>query len=217
MRERHRAGEGGPGWLEPSLSASRGIPFYGISRIVRRASPGAASLARVDPLLELALLVKAGHRELERRGNEAMRGLGLTAAQADALTVIRQAGPVSLKELGELLIAEAGHPSRLVDRLVAAGLVERRTAGADRRRVELTLTTRGRTLEQRAAEARADVLELARALVGDRDVTPALELFRDLIRHSAYAELIDRRRELLEREGQAREEPAPPASGSRSK
>ena len=100
----------------------------------------------MDPVLELALLVKAAQRELERRMNDAMRPLGLTAAQADALAVIGQAGPLSLEELGELLIAEAGHPSRLVDRLVEAGLVERRPATGDRRRIELTLTARGRRL-----------------------------------------------------------------------
>ena len=172
----------------------------------------------MDPLLELAVLVKAAQRELERRANEAMRPLGLTAAQADALTVIRQAGPLSLKELGELLIAEAGHPSRLVDRLVAAGLVERRTAGDDRRRVELSLTARGRSLEKRAVEARAGILELARQLIGDRDVEPVLELFRELIQYSAYAGLIARRRELLEREGQEVREAGPgksPASPSK--
>ena len=158
----------------------------------------------MDHLLELAILVKAAQRELERRGNEAMRPLGLTGAQADALSVIRQAGPLSLKELGELLIAEAGHPSRLVERLVAAGLVERRTAGDDRRRVELSLTDRGRGLERRAEAARREVLELARALIGERDVTPTLDLFRDLIQYSAYAELVARRRELLEREDQGR-------------
>src|SRR3989442_10407256 len=81
--------------------------------------------AVVDQILELALAVKALQRALERGANEAMRPLGLTGAQADALTVLRQAGPLSLGELGELLIAEAGHPSRLVDRLGEAGLVER--------------------------------------------------------------------------------------------
>src|SRR5687767_5658751 len=100
-------------------------------------------------------------RELERQMNDAMRPLGLTAAQADALVVIGQAEPLSLKELGELLIAEAGHPSRLVDRLVDAGLVVRRAAGADRRRVELSLTRRGHSLEKRIARAREEVLELA--------------------------------------------------------
>jgi DNA-binding MarR family transcriptional regulator len=153
----------------------------------------------VDPLLELALLVKAGQRELERRMNDAMRPLGLTAAQADALVVIGQAEPLSLKDLGELLIAEAGHPSRLVDRLVEAGLVERRAAGDDRRRVELSLTSRGRRLEKRILAAREEVLELGRELIGDRDLGPALDLMRDLVQYTPFAALILRRRELLER------------------
>src|SRR5918992_5991603 len=141
-------------------------------------------------------MVKAGQRDLERRMNEAMRPLGLTAAQADALVVIGQAGPLSLKDLGELLIAEAGHPSRLVDRLVEAGLVERRAAGDDRRRVELSLTRRGRTLERQVLEAREGVLGLGRQLIGDRDLTPAVELFRDLLQYTPYAGLIERRRQL---------------------
>src|SRR5918998_3877643 len=91
---------------------------------------------RVDPHFEFALLIKAIQRELERQTNEAMRPLGLTGAQADAISVLAQAGPLSLKDLGDLLIAEARHPSRLVDRLVEAGLVQRRAATADRRRVE---------------------------------------------------------------------------------
>ena len=152
----------------------------------------------MDPLLELAILVKAGQRELERRGNEVMQPLGLTAAQADALTVIASAGPLSLKDLGELLIAEAGHPSRLVDRLVEAGLVERRVPDEDRRRIEITVTPRGRELEREVAAARERLLELGRTLIGDRDLEPVLLLLRELIQYSAFAELIDRRRRLLE-------------------
>ena len=82
----------------------------------------------VNPLFEFALAVKAIQRELERQTNDVMRPLGLTGAQADALAVIGQAGPLSLQQLGDLLIAESGHPSRLVDRLVGAGLVNRGTA-----------------------------------------------------------------------------------------
>src|SRR3712207_9474824 len=102
-----------------------------------------------------------------------MRPLGLTGAQADALTVIRHAQPISLRELGELLIAEAGHPSRLVDRLVSQGLVERREAPEDRRRIVLSLTPDGRRLERRAERASQELLELGSALLGDRDVAPA--------------------------------------------
>jgi DNA-binding MarR family transcriptional regulator len=150
----------------------------------------------MDPLVELAIAIKAAQRELERRMNEAVRPLGLTAPQADALHVIGRAGPLSLKELGDLLIAESGHPSRLVDRLVDAGLVERRPADDDRRRVVLTLSAEGRRLERRVAAARADVLALARAIVGDRDVEPARRLLTELLAVTPYGELLERRRAL---------------------
>jgi DNA-binding MarR family transcriptional regulator len=93
--------------------------------------------------------------------NDALEPVGVTAAQADAITVIGQAEPLSLKSLGDLLIAEAGHPSRLVDRLVQAGWVERGDAADDRRRIVLTLTPEGRRLRKRIEAARQDVLGLA--------------------------------------------------------
>lgn len=154
----------------------------------------------MDPLFELGLLIKAGQRDFERRANDAMRPLGLTGAQADALTVIKQAGPLSLKELGELLIAEAGHPSRLVDRLVEAGLVSREPADDDRRRIVLELTSAGRRKERQVEQARAQVLELGRALIGDRDLEPLLETLRELAQFSPFGELVTRRRELYEGE-----------------
>lgn len=152
----------------------------------------------MDPLFEFALSVKAIQRELERQTNEAMRPLGLTGPQADALVVIAQAGPLALKDLGDLLIAEAGHPSRLVDRLVDAGLVARRGA-SDRRRVELSLTARGRRLEKRVLERREALLALARELLGDRNLEPVVEVLRDLIQYTQFADLVARRRELQER------------------
>ncbi len=152
----------------------------------------------MDPVVELVLLVKAVHRDIERRINEAMQPMGLTSAQADAIQVIAQKQPLSLKELGGLLIAEAGHPSRLVDHLVEAGLVERRVAAGDRRRVELSLTAAGRRLHKRVLLARQRVTALGHQLIGTRDITPALEVLREIGRQSAYAELIARRHDLAE-------------------
>ena len=157
----------------------------------------------MDAMLELAMSAKAVQRDLERRLNDALRPIGLTAAQAEAIVVIGQAQPLSLKELGELLIAEAGHPSRLVDRLVEAGLVERRSAPDDRRRVVLSLTPRGRALEQRVNVERIHVLQLGRELVGDRDLEPALEILRLMLADGPFAQLIARRAELLQRTGVA--------------
>ena len=150
----------------------------------------------MDPLYELALAVKAIDRELQRRINDAMASLGVTAAQADALVVIGQSGRISLKELGDLLIAEGGHPSRLVDRLVEAGLVERRAAEEDRRRVELSLTPAGRRVVKRIADSREQLTELGRQLIPQRDLNAALKALRRMLEYTPHAELVARRKSL---------------------
>lgn len=152
----------------------------------------------MDPLFELALSVKAGHRALERVVNEALAPLGVTGLQADALVVIGQAGEVSLKELGDLLVAEAGHPSRLVDRLVALGHVERRPADEDRRRVVLSLSPSGQALADKVEVARGEVLASVEPVVPKADVAAALRLFRALLPLTHYGELVERRRALAD-------------------
>jgi DNA-binding MarR family transcriptional regulator len=150
----------------------------------------------VDPLYELALSVKAGHRELDRRIGDLMRSLGVTAPQADALYVIGKAQPLSLKELGELLIAEAGHPSRLVDRLVDAGWVKRSQSDHDRRRLVLTLTPEGKRLLKKIQSKREEFFEFARPLMSEVDVDATLHLFRELLQYSEYRDLIEKRKAL---------------------
>src|SRR4029453_2618106 len=103
----------------------------------------------------LALLVKAAYRAGMREVNAALADLRLTAAQAEALAVLAQAAPLSLNQLGGLLIAEGGHPSRLVDRLVSPGWVARQEAIEDRGRVTLRLTPAGARLPGQPQNAQA--------------------------------------------------------------
>ena len=150
----------------------------------------------IDPIYEMALNIKAANRELEHRTADLMRPLGITAQQADAIYVIGKAEPLSLKDLGGLLIAEGGHPSRLVDRLVDAGWVARAPAPDDGRRVVLTLTRAGRELHEDIQANRESLLAFARSLMDDVDPDATLHFFRVLLQHSDYHDLIARRRAL---------------------
>ena len=91
---------------------------------------------------------------LESRINTALgsrlRALGLTAPQCDVLTTLTEREGVSQQELAERLYVTKGNISGLIDRLVAGGLVERRTIAGDRRSHAIYLTAGGR---QRANEA----------------------------------------------------------------
>jgi hypothetical protein len=75
---------------------------------------------------ELRYLVLAIQREGNRLLAAELRPLGITPSQAEVLRVLRDHGPLTLNALGDLLVCETGNsPSRLVDRLVAQGLVKR--------------------------------------------------------------------------------------------
>jgi DNA-binding MarR family transcriptional regulator len=141
----------------------------------------------------LALLVKAAYRAGMREMNAVLADLGLTAAQAEALAVLAQAGPLSLNQLGGLLIAEGGHPSRLVDRLVQAGWVTRQEAADDRRRVTLRLTAAGARLHAQAVQRTAPVFaRLAEQLQG-QDVAAACAALAASLQGTDLAEVVSRR------------------------
>ena len=102
---------------------------------------------------ELRYLILAAQREGSRLYAERVRPLGLTPSQAEVLSVLYEAQPLSLIEVGARLVCETGSPSRLVNGLVQAGLVERVISATDQRKVSLSLTARG-------AEIYAQVIEV---------------------------------------------------------
>jgi MarR family transcriptional regulator, organic hydroperoxide resistance regulator len=150
----------------------------------------------VDPIGELGLLLRTVSRDLDRRVNEVFRPLGLTVGQAEALDQIGRHGPLSLGELGTLILAEGGHPSRLVDRLVTSGLAERRSADDDRRRLEISLTPRGKRLAKAADVRMATFREWFREQTNDHDLAPAIALLWDYLDDSPLSETVRRRLEL---------------------
>jgi DNA-binding MarR family transcriptional regulator len=70
----------------------------------------------------------------------------LSASQLQALIVVEEDEGRTLGALAERLGVMLSSASRLCDRLVAAGMLDREVAPSDRREVRLTLTTAGRDL-----------------------------------------------------------------------
>ncbi len=103
----------------------------------------------MTPAGELRLLVLAAQREGNRLLAEQLRPLGLTPSQSEVIRVLYESQPLSLIELGELLVCETGSPSRLVDGLVKAGIIERLPSSTDQRKVVLSLTEQGNLLNKK--------------------------------------------------------------------
>jgi DNA-binding MarR family transcriptional regulator len=148
----------------------------------------------MNPVEELRYLILGAQREGNRIFAEALRPHGLTPSQAEALHVIAERGPLALLELGRLLVCESGSPSRLVDGLVRAGLVERVDDPVDRRRVTLTLTARGRAAARHAADAEARLHELLGALIPARQLDATVDVLRTLVAGRPAGDALDLRR-----------------------
>jgi MarR family transcriptional regulator, organic hydroperoxide resistance regulator len=149
----------------------------------------------MDPVEELRYLVLAAQRDGNRALGALLRPLGLTPAQAEVLGVLAQsARPLTVGQVGELLVCEPGSPSRLISSLVAAGLVDRRAHPYDARATALELTRRGR----RAAEHIREVDErfhagLRTRLASRRETEAALRVLRRLSGDGASSTALQRR------------------------
>jgi DNA-binding MarR family transcriptional regulator len=85
----------------------------------------------------------------------------VSASQLRALISISRAGTTNLTQLAESLGAMLSSASRLCERLVAAGLIERRPAAANRHELALALTPEGeRLLERLETQRRVDIAEI---------------------------------------------------------
>src|SRR5256885_519744 len=92
----------------------------------------------------------AAQREGNRTRTEALRPLELTPSQAEVLHVPQEFQPLSMIALGDLLICESGSPSRLMNGMIEAGLIERVQSVTNRRKV--TLTEKGQERAEQVCE-----------------------------------------------------------------
>lgn len=102
-----------------------------------------------DPVLEFLRLMWAVDHELHRVSKAMIVRLGLTAPQRLAVRFVGRQPGLAPGHLAELLHLDPGTVSGIVNRLESSGLVSRVRSEGDTRRMHLTLTAKGRTLNRR--------------------------------------------------------------------
>ena len=92
------------------------------------------------------------YRLAYRRHSRALAPLGLTVSQFDVLATLFRSPASGLRmgEISDRLLVTEGNVTGVVDRLQAAGLVERRADPVDRRAQRVRLTGQGHVLAERA-------------------------------------------------------------------
>ena len=93
------------------------------------------------------------HARLGAAISDRLKSIGLSVPQCDVLTTLTEREGVSQQELAQRLYVTKGNISGLIDRLVTAGLVERRVTEGDRRSHAIYLTREGRRLASLGLES----------------------------------------------------------------
>ena len=147
-----------------------------------------------DP--DLAILLAAAYRALTVRlaDENARAGVaGLRSSFGYAIRAIHAERP-TVQRLAELLDVTKQTASKLADDMQRAGFVERRPDEADRRRVRLVLTAKGRGVRQRALRTSA---RLERELADATDEASVRALRATLLalveRHGGLEDVMARR------------------------
>jgi DNA-binding MarR family transcriptional regulator len=102
---------------------------------------------RVDPVVTtFGRLLEATHRLENRLGRDLESAGDLTLTSFEVLLRLSRSpdGVLTMGELSDQLVLTTGGVTRLVDRMSAAGLVERRPCATDRRVLYAAITPAGR-------------------------------------------------------------------------
>ena len=111
-------------------------------------------MAPRDPLLlddQLCFALYNASRALTRAYAPLLEPLGLTYPQYLVMLVLWEQDALRVREIGARLHLDSGTLTPLLRRLEGAGLIRRARRAKDEREVEVSLTTGGKRLKQRAA------------------------------------------------------------------
>ena len=117
-----------------------------------KSAPTSTSTERSEDVDIILDALRSIVRELRLASREAEQRVGVHGAQLHALRQLSDSPSMSLTELAERTHTDISSVSVVVSRLVELGLVARKAADDDRRRLSLGLTARGRSLLRRAPQ-----------------------------------------------------------------
>ena len=123
----------------------------------------------IDPLRVWFRFVRL-HRRASNAIAAELKEIGLSIPQFDLLSTLTEQEGLSQQELAQRLYVTKGNVSGLLDRMVEAGLVERRAIPDDRRSNALHLTLKGRSLAEQGIAAQKDYVNRTLGAMAPRDL-----------------------------------------------
>jgi MarR family transcriptional regulator, organic hydroperoxide resistance regulator len=134
----------------------------------------------LDLIVETIIYLQTEGR---RQAREQCSRVGITATQLNVLKLLEEIGELSLSELSRRIAAQNSTVTGIVDRMVEAGLVERRQSERDRRVWRITATEKGRSMARKVTVAPWDMLRGALEALDAREKHQLIAILKKVASH----------------------------------
>jgi DNA-binding MarR family transcriptional regulator len=141
---------------------------------------GDVERADLDLIVETIIYLQTESRRLAR---EQCARVGVTATQLNVLKLLEEIGELSLSELSRRIASQNSTVTGIVDRMVEAGLVERRQSEKDRRVWTIRATDRGLAVARKVSVAPWEMLHRALESLDARDKSQLVSILKKVAKN----------------------------------
>ena len=137
----------------------------------------------VEDLFSIPPLIIRGIRRKLLKTAFANIDVDISPLHFEIMKLLNEAGTLHVAEIGERLHIARPQMTHLIDKLVDLDIVERQTGTADRRTINITLTSKGKTtLEEHNSRLRNAIRKTLSRLTGKEleDLSASLRKLRDI-------------------------------------
>lgn len=100
-----------------------------------------------DYLSAIDQIIRTGHWFTDQVGAE-LKEFDISEPQYNVLRVLKVKGgePITVQKIQDKMVQRTSNVTRIIDKLLEKGLVSRKECPSNRRKMDITITTRGATL-----------------------------------------------------------------------
>lgn len=99
---------------------------------------------------QLCFPLYAASREVVKKYKPYLDKIGLTYTQYIVMLVLWEEEIINVKEMGKLLLLDSGTLTPLLKKLETEGMINRTRSSSDERNLEISLTSKGKSLKEKA-------------------------------------------------------------------
>ncbi len=122
-----------------------------------------------DFLDRLPVLHRSFHKDIMKAMHENLEE-GISRYHLEVVKTIEDSGTMHVTEIGDMLLISKPQMTRLIDELIDLGMVERQPDETDRRKINISLTPKGKATVERFRETIKGAIKARLASLPEKDL-----------------------------------------------